>query len=153
MKIEKILNEFKPIIENVIPILQEIQQQQQFVSKQDIEHVANYLQIKRSQVEAIIKFSKTIQLQKPGKHTITICMGPHCIQNGSLKLMKQIQQILEIQEGETSKDGIFTLKTTKCLQNCTSAPNISIDGVIYTRMDEKRIKEVLKQYRENGKEE
>ena len=81
-----------------------------------------------------------------GKHIIRVCRGTACHVKGSSQILDKFQAELNIQAGETTKDGLFTLETVACIGACSIAPVIAIDDEFYGRLSTKEILPLLKKY-------
>ena len=132
--------------ENLIIVLKEIQNINGYISPDDIKELGNFFKIKENEILAIIKFNKYLSLNKKGKILIKVCNGPMCTKKGSNFLIKKIEKILDIKEGETTKDGKFSLETKNCFKKCGNAPNVEINGHLYSNVTEDEIVNLLKKF-------
>jgi NADH:ubiquinone oxidoreductase subunit E len=82
-----------------------------------------------------------------GKFKIAVCDGTACHIKGSVQIGDWVQQELGIRDGETDKDGLFSLETVACLGCCSLAPVMSINGRVYGKLDRKSVTRILKEYR------
>jgi len=87
-------------------------------------------------------------LSPPGKHTINVCLGTSCHVKGGDEVLEKLHETLGIDVGETTKDGLFSLKTVRCLGCCGISPVIDIDGKTFGRVKKERVENLLTQYRE-----
>ena len=78
---------------------------------------------------------------------ILLCQGTACHVNGSKAIEEAICEELEINEGETTKDGLFTLTNVACLGCCSLSPVMMIDGEVYGKLTPKKTREILKTIR------
>ena len=89
------------------------------------------------------KKKDVIYLNKKGKILIRVCNGPNCVKKGSISIKNKIEKILNIKEGQTTEDGKFTLETINCFKKCGNAPNVEIDGHLYSNITEKEIISII----------
>ena len=129
--------------ENLIIILKEIQNINGYISQDNIKELGNFFKIKENEILAIIKFNKYLSLNKKGKILIKVCNGPNCVKKGSISIKNKIEKILNIKEGQTTEDGKFTLETINCFKKCGNAPNVEIDGHLYSNITEKEIISII----------
>lgn len=133
----------------LIPILQEIQNKQGFLSSESLEIVSRKTGISPSRVYGVATFYHQFRLKPEGKHKISICKGTACHVAGVESLYKELVNELNLKRDEdTSDDGLFTVHEVRCLGACSLAPVIKIDETVYGKMTPKKLKSLLKQYRE-----
>jgi NADH-quinone oxidoreductase subunit E len=125
--------------ESLIPILQEIQEAEGYVSREGIKRVAQYLRLPSSKIYGVATFYNQFKLTPPGRHQIQICRGTACHVRGSLNLLETLEIELGIGPGETSADGLFSLEIVACLGACSIAPVMTIDGDFFGRLDKKKL--------------
>ena len=65
-------------------------------------------------------------------------------------MLTEITKLLEIQDGETTRDGLFSLEVQYCIGACGQSPVMAINGVYYAGIDVKEVRNILEQYRENA---
>lgn len=142
-EILKICEQFTDCKDNLIPILGEIQEKYKCVSKEAQQIVAEYFKIPVGEVSGIIRLYSRFTEEPKGKYDISICMGATCIENGSGKILKRAKERLNIELGQTSKDGRFTLTTSRCTGNCGLAPVVRINGKVYGDVTAKKLDDIL----------
>ncbi len=91
-----------------------------------MDYVAELLDITPIEVYEVASFYTMFNLQPVGKHLLEVCRTGPCMLNGSDDIIAHIQKRLNIKNGETSEDGIFTLKTAECLGACGYAPMMQL---------------------------
>lgn len=134
--------------EYLIPLLQDIQEKFGYLSKENILNVAGYLDIPSSKVYGVATFYNQFRLDPLGKYTIKVCRGTACHVKGSNKLLETLEEELNVKQGETTADGLFTLETVACIGACSIAPVIVIDEEFHGRLTLKELKSALKKYKE-----
>jgi NADH-quinone oxidoreductase subunit E len=80
-----------------------------------------------------------------------MCRGTACHVKGSLNLLDTCRQILGIEVGETSKDGLFSMETVACLGCCSIAPAMMVNGRFFGRLDKKKVEYLLDTWRAGGR--
>ena len=141
--VNDIIKQYTNDKENIIVILKEIQDMNGYISQNDIKQLSDYFKIKESEILATIKFNKNLTLNKKGEILIRVCNGPNCVKKGSISIKNKIEKILNIKEGQTTEDGKFTLETINCFKKCGNAPNVEIDGHLYSNVTEKEIISII----------
>ena len=145
MEIEDLLKEYNQNQESLIPILDEIQEKFGYVSKEQIGKIAKYLAMEEKEIYLRLKFKKNITLEKVGRNQIIVCKGANCLKNGSVKLVSILEKELGIKEGETTKDGKFSLFSKNCFKKCGLGPNVEINGKLYHQVTTQKLMELLDQ--------
>lgn len=87
-----------------------------------MDYVAGLLQLEPIEVYEVASFYTMFNLKPVGKHVLEVCQTGPCMLNGSDEILQYIQEKLKIAPGETTPDGLFTLKPTECLGACGYAP-------------------------------
>jgi len=135
---------------NLVRALQLIQEEEGYLSDQNIRGVSEYFSVSPVEVEGVLSFYTQFRRSKPGKYVISICDGTACHIKGSNLIATWIADQLNIHHGETDSSGLFTLKTVACLGCCSLAPVISINGKIYGNLNRKKLLKVLKTYQQTA---
>ena len=133
---------------SVIPLLQQIQEAEGFISEEAVEWVARHTGSPVSVVYGVATFYSQFRLKRPGKHTIRVCEGTACHVLGSGTVLERLTEELGIQMGETTDDGLFTLESVRCLGCCSLAPAVMIDDKTHGRVTQDSILKILETYRE-----
>ena len=97
-----------------------------WLSKEVMDYVASLLSIKPIEVYEVASFYTMFNLQPVGKHLLEVCQTGPCMLNGSESIIDYIYEKLGIRPGETTADGLFTLKTVECLGACGYAPILQL---------------------------
>ena len=99
-----------------------------------------------SEVLRVASFYNGFSLKPIGRHTIEVCLGTACFVRGSGLLMQRIEEEIGIHDGDTDKDGRFTLRSVRCIGCCALAPAMRIDGVTYGKVKLDKVTDILKRY-------
>ncbi|MGC8780874.1 MAG: NADH-quinone oxidoreductase subunit NuoE [Anaerolineae bacterium] len=129
-----------------LAILQEIQQENNYLPKEALELVANRLGIPKGHVYALATFYRTFSLRPMGKHRIKVCLGTACHVHGGPHILEAFERHLGIKAGESTPDGTFSLEACSCLGACAQAPFVQVDADPHVQMTPVRVPEVIKQY-------
>ena len=148
VKVEKILRRHGNQKASLISILQDIQTEYNYLPKEALERVAEGVDLPLSRVYSTGTFFKAFSLKPRGKHLITVCMGTACHVRGASWIVEEIERILRIEPGETTKDGNFTLETVNCLGCCALGPLLVVDGKYFGNVSTAKVEGILRKYRE-----
>jgi len=145
MTVKEIVKKYGNNRENLLQILHEIQKQsfRNYISPESIEQLSKELQIPVSEIKGTASFYTMFSFTPRGKYVIRVCESPPCYLLGAGTIFEVIKKILEIKEGETTSDGLFTLESTSCLGICGVAPAMMINDEAYGNLNEKKIGEIL----------
>jgi len=145
-KLDPIINNYIDKRGKLIPILNEVQQKIGYLPIEVQEHISKRLNIPMSEIYGVVSFYSFFKTQPSGEHTIGLCMGTACYVKGAEEIMDKLKDYLDVEIGETSSDGKFTLTLTRCLGTCSMAPVMMIDDEVHGSLYPEKIPEILKQY-------
>jgi len=130
-----------------LAILQDIQKEYDFIPRESIDEISNYLEIPITSVYSIATFYKALSLKPKGKYIIKVCNGTACHIRGSDKILDEINSLLKIKPGQTTEDGLFSVEIVNCVGACALAPVMVINDKCFGSMTKDKVKEVLDSYR------
>lgn len=133
----------------VIPLLQQAQAENGYLSEEEISEIANSLGLTKNEVYGVATFYAHFRFERPAKHQIKVYECPAFYLKGGKKILETLEQELGIQPGETTEDNQFGLEKHPCFGECASAPVMEIDDTFYIRLTPARVKEILAQYQRN----
>lgn len=136
----------------LIPILQAIQEQEGYLSREAITKVGAHLQLPTSKIYGVATFYNQFRFQPVGKFHIMICRGTACHVKGSAKVLETFKRELKIEPGQTTKDGMFSLEVVACLGACGQAPVIAVNGEFLAKVEPEKVRSILNAYRKQGAE-
>lgn len=128
----------------VIPVLHMAQQEfGGWLSSETMDYVASLLQLEPIEVYEVATFYSMYNLKPVGKHMFEVCQTGPCMINGSDDIVKYIYEKLGIKPGETTEDGMFTLKTVECLGACGYAPMMQMGKNYREHLTKEKIDEIV----------
>ena len=149
--VEELVARYPRSREHLISILQEVQAEYGYLSTESINRISGYLRLPSSKIFGVATFYNQFRLTAPGRIKIAICRGTACHVKGSLNLLDSCRQLLSLEVGDTTKDGLFSLETVACLGCCSIAPAMMVNGKFYGRLDKKRLEELIDGWRATGR--
>ncbi|RLF56625.1 MAG: NADH-quinone oxidoreductase subunit NuoE [Thermoplasmata archaeon] len=135
----------------LIPLLQDIQKEYGYVPHESVELIAKELDIFPVEIYGVLTFYTQFYLTPRGKHTIRVCQGTACHVMGGKEVLDYLSGKLGIDDGETTKDGEFSLERVACLGCCGMAPVVQVDDDFYGNCTIQMMDEMLKKYKKGGK--
>ena len=130
--------------DKLIPVLQEIQDQFGYLSEESVNELSVHLKLPAAKIYGLATFYNQFRFSPPGKYHIRICHGTGCHLEGAGTLIREVEKLLKIGDGETSRDGMFSLEVLSCIGACGQAPVISVNETFYDRVDVKGIRAVIR---------
>jgi NADH-quinone oxidoreductase subunit E len=118
-----------------------------WLSPQTMDYVASILNIKPIEVYEVASFYTMYNLKPVGKCLIEVCRTGPCMLRGANDLIEHIENRLGIKEGETTADGMFTLKTTECLGSCGTAPMLQCGADYYENLTNEKVDTLLEKWK------
>ncbi len=140
-------NEFNNEKENLIMILQAIQRTYNYLPKQALTYLSTKIGIPFSQLYGVATFYKTFSLEPRGKNIVSICLGTACHVRGGARVHEKIEDLLQIKDGETSEDKLFTLESVRCIGCCSLGPVVKINEDMHGRLATDEVSKILEQYK------
>jgi NADH-quinone oxidoreductase subunit E len=137
---------------SLIPILQEVQEKHGYLSKDAIVQIGRHLRLPASKIYGVATFYNQFRFQPLGNYHIQVCRGTACHVKGSATVLDALRQELEIEAGETSRDGLFSLEVVACIGACGLAPLITVNGEFFAGMTPKKVRSLLEEYQERAEE-
>lgn len=135
----------------VIPVLHLAQQEfGGWLSSDTMDYVASLLQLEPIEVYEVATFYSMYNLKPVGKYMFEVCHTGPCMLNGSDDIIKYIFDKLGIKPGETSEDGMFTLKTVECLGACGYAPMMQMGKNYREHLTKEKVDAIINECRDNA---
>lgn len=122
-----------------------------WLSPESMDYVASILKIKPIEVFEVASFYSMYNLKPVGKCVLEVCQTSSCWLNGAEDIVKYIEKKLAIKVGETTKDGMFTLKVAECLGSCGSAPMLQCGASYHENLTFEKVDQLLENYKTENK--
>lgn len=151
VRIEKILERFPQIKRNaLIPLLQAVQDEFGYISEESISRIGLHLSLPSSKVYGLATFYNQFSFSPRGFYHVVLCNGSSCYMSGSGELLNEISKLLEIEDGECTRDGLFSLEVQSCIGACGQSPVMAVNGEYHSGISVKEVREIINQYREDA---
>jgi NADH-quinone oxidoreductase subunit E len=118
-----------------------------WLSIETMDYVAEILSIQPIEVYEVATFYTMFNLEPTGKFVFEVCRTGPCMLVGSDQLIEHIEKTLDIKVGETTADGMFTLKTAECLGACGYAPMLQCGKKYHEHLNNEKVNELIAAYR------
>lgn len=130
----------------LMPVLYEAKKIFGFISIDIQERISKGLDIPLSEIYGVASFYSTFSDKQKGENIIAVCLGTACYVKGSQKIIDKISKKLNIEVGDTTSDGKFTLVPARCVGACSLAPVVTINADVYGKAKLDDIDSILSNY-------
>lgn len=148
--LDGVLEKYAKIDGSLITILQKAQEIYGYLPVDVMYHIAEKTGNTPAKVIGVATFYTQFRFKPVGKYLIMLCQGTACHVNGSEKLADTIYETIGIRDGETTDDGLFTLKHVACLGCCSLSPVMMINEETYGSLTSAEVKRILTELREKA---
>ncbi len=149
-KLTEILSRYPTKMAACIPALHLCQEQNGWINEDAITWVAHRLDLSPAHVKGVVTFYPLYNQHPVGKHQLWVCRTLPCALRGSDGILEHCKKRLGIKEGETTTDGLFTLRTAECLASCGTAPMMQIDKDYHEDLTVERVDQILDALKAKG---
>jgi len=148
--LEPVLEEFKGDDHALVAMLQRAQDIYGYIPKEVMYRIAEEKGVSPAKVMGVATFYSQFRLKPVGKNLILLCKGTACHVNGADGIGKALSEELGIGDGETTEDGLFSIKEVACLGCCSLSPVMMINGTAYGSLTPEKAKEIVRRIRTEG---
>lgn len=127
----------------IVEMLREIQEVNGCITPALMRCAADTAEVNLSVIQVLVRHYPSLK-EAPYQHEVIICTGKACSDKGTGELLKFLNQELLIQKNGISKDGKVCLKTRSCLKHCRTAPNLLVDGQLYSNINKIELLDLLR---------
>lgn len=142
-KTNKVFSHYSGKREELIPILQEIQEQFGYLPAEAMQQAASFLHISDSTVFSVATFYALFKFVPTGRKMVKVCRGTACHVRGAPRILDEVRKKLKIDPGETTDDLEYSLEAIACFGSCALAPVMVVDDTVYGRMTPTKVDEIL----------
>ena len=152
-ELEPVLEKYAKVPGSLITILQKAQDIYGYLPMDVMYYIAENIGKSPADVIGVATFYAQFRFSAVGKYLIMLCQGTACHVNGSERILDIIGEELHIGDGETTEDGLFSLKEVACLGCCSLSPVMMINGQTYSSLTPAKVRETLADLRAQAEEE
>ena len=132
--------------EELIPILNDVNRAIGYLPKEALEEIGRLVMTPKSRLSSVASFYSMMSTKPRGRHVIQFCESAPCHVAGGREVWQAVQDELGLENGETSKDGKWTLITASCLGLCGVGPIMLVDDDMYGNVTPSQVPEILARY-------
>jgi NADH-quinone oxidoreductase subunit E len=144
-KVKAIIEKYNGERGFLVPILQDVQKEWNYLPRKALDAVSLLLDIPISQIFEVATFYRAFSLEPRGRHQVCLCTGTACHVRGAARIGDHIQRALGIQAGETTPDLEFTYETVNCLGACALGPVLTVNAEYHGQVTIGKTNKILKQ--------
>lgn len=152
-ELNPVLDHYSDIPGSLITILQKAQELYGFLSVELMRYIAAETHTAIARVYGVATFYTQFRFEPVGKYLIMLCQGTACHVNGSKQVEEAVMDYLDIKEGETTPDGLFTLNNVACLGCCSLSPVMMINDDTYGQLTRDKVTHILAELKEKASNE
>lgn len=145
--LQPILEEYGSVPGSLITILQKAQGIYGYLPMDVIRFIAEKTGNKPAKVLGVATFYTQFRFEPVGKYLIMLCQGTACHVNGSQHIEQAIYEELGIKDGETTDDGLFSLKNVACLGCCSLSPVMMVNDETFGTLTPEKAKNILREFK------
>lgn len=142
-KIKDIASSYPTRESALLPAFYVAQEEKGWLSRETMDEIAEILELPRIRVYGVATFYTMFYKEPMGKYVIQVCTNVSCMINNAENIYDHISKKLGIKNGETTKDGKFSLLEVECLGNCGNAPVMQINDKFYEKLTIEKVDEII----------
>ncbi len=143
-KVEEIIQRYNSDKGFLVPILQDVQKEFNYLPREALNAVSSILSLPMSRIFEVATFYKAFSLTPRGKHQLSLCLGTACHVRGATLIQDNVERTLDIKSGETTPDLEFTFETVNCLGACALGPILVVDEEYHGQVTLSKTNKILK---------
>ncbi len=145
--IDRLITEKGATKKSLIPILQAIQNEYNYLPEEALRYLADQSEITAAEIIGVASFYSQFRLQPVGEHMIKVCVGTACHVKGAVQVYDAFRRELKLNDGiHTDADGKYTVEKVACLGCCTLAPVVQIDGTTYGHVASDQVGQIIEDF-------
>jgi len=142
-KLADIFSHYSGRRDELIPILQEVQEEFRYLPEEAMVEIAKFLRTPESAIFGVSTFYSQFKLVPSGKRIVRVCRGTACHVRGGARILREVEKRLGIKPEQTTEDLEYSLETIACFGSCALAPVMVVDNNVYGRMTPKKVGEII----------
>ncbi|THB62521.1 MAG: NAD(P)H-dependent oxidoreductase subunit E [Spirochaetaceae bacterium] len=132
---------------NLIMILHRIQQEHGYVPRQAAIELSRYMDVPLAKIYGVLTFYHYFKLEKPGRHTLSVCMGTACYLKGGQDIIDELETLLGAGVNQRTEDGEFSVEAVRCVGCCGLAPVLTVGEEVFGKVTKEQLPGILAQFR------
>jgi len=149
--LETIFSNYEGKRENIIPILQEVQEEHTFLPDDMMAEIAKYTHVPASDIYGVATFYAQFRFTPTGKNIISVCRGTACHVRGAPRIFEELIDQVGLEDEGTTEDMEYTVETVACVGCCALAPVMTINEEVHGDLTKQKVRKLIQaKGEENG---
>lgn len=145
-QIDRVIEEYKDESDPLLEVLSGVQRIYGHLSGEMLIAISTRLAVPASQVYGVATFYSLLSTRPKGRNIIRVCESAPCHVSGSDSVLQAVTDELDISQGETTPDGLFTLESASCLGICSVGPAMMVNDRVYGNLTREKVRMILRRY-------
>ena len=145
LTVEKILLEYDPEAQNLLPVLRKISAYFGYVSEENAQKVADYFELSLAKVYEVASFYDLLETKVQANLEIKVCSGGDCVLSGSVGIIREVENYFRIKAGDENNPKV-RLEKISCLGRCGDGPIVVVNGKVYENVTESSVHKILEEW-------
>ena len=128
----------------LIPVLHKVQDRFGYLGLEQMDAVSTLMRIPAAKVSGVASFYHFFTFTPRGEHQISVCMGTACFVKGADRVLDKLKELLGVDIGQTTPDGLFSIDVARCVGACALAPVMLVDDTVYAGVKPGQVAKILK---------
>lgn len=141
------IEEWKDKPGSLINILHKIQEVFGYIPREAAERLSRMTDLPLAKIYGVVTFYHYFKTTKPGKYKISVCLGTACYLKGGQDLIDEVRDILSLEEGQVTDDGLFSVDPVRCVGCCGLAPVLTVGNDVYGKVTKEQLPEIIAKYK------
>ena len=133
--------------EALIPLLQELQEAEGFISEEAVTAIGRHLRLPASKIYGVATFYNQFRFQPRGRYHVMVCRGTACHVKNSARVLDTVRRALKLEPGQTSRDRLFSLEVVACMGACGLSPVVNVNGEFYAKVTPRKVEQIIEECR------
>jgi NADH-quinone oxidoreductase subunit E/NADP-reducing hydrogenase subunit HndA len=128
-------------------ILEDVQKKFGYIPLEVQEFISSETGVPVSEIYGVVTFYNFFSLDPKGKYVINVCLGTACYVKNNQSVIEKFESLLNIQPGQTTQDGLFTIEAIRCMGACALAPAVAVNGKVFPQMTVDKVSGIIDEYK------
>jgi len=142
--IQHIFEKYEGTRKNIIPLLQEVQEEYSYLPEDMMAEIAAYTKVPASDLYGVATFYAQFRFTPTGENLISVCRGTACHVRGAPRIYEEIREQLNLNGQDTTEDNKFTVETVACVGCCALAPVITVNEEVHGDLTKQKVRKLIK---------
>jgi len=145
--LDRIIQRYHSDKGQLIRVLQEAQEVIGYLPEEVQTYIAGKMDMSVSEVNGVVTFYSLFATEPQGRFSINVCTGTACYVQGAQNLLEDFKRNLNLTDHNTTADGLFTVKSTRCIGACGLAPVLTVNDEVHGKLTRKDVAKLLRTYK------